>query len=312
MKFTRFVTLLPILVLTVFGCRGVGPDLSVVCAPLKPTADLPHVVLIVFENQNYDGMFGNRHASFFTQFANENALATEFYGNVHPSIGDYFMMTTGQIITNDLFFAELVTADNLVRQFCSAGISWKAYLEDVPEIGYTGDRAYPYAKAHNPFAYFSDVVHTEELRNRMVPYPQLAADLATDSLPSFSLIIPNQFNNTHDCPPNSGCRENVNDDKLDIGDAWLRQNLPPILNNPSFKRNGLLIITFDESWDTDHRHGGGHIMTILAGPLAKKNFKSSTFYQHESILRLVSDVLGVPPTGAAANAPDMSEFLVNP
>jgi hypothetical protein len=71
------------------------------------------------------------------------------------------------------------------------------------------------------------------------------------------------------------------------------------------------IITFDESWDTDNRHGGGHIMTILAGPLAKKNFTSSTFFQLESINRLISNVLGVPQ-GAGANATDMSEFLVNP
>jgi phosphatidylinositol-3-phosphatase len=293
-----------------FGCRGVGPDLAVVCAPLKPAADLPHVILIVFENQNFDGMYGNPHAPFFTSFANENALATEFYGNVHPSIGDYFMMTTGQIITNDLFFAELVTADTLARQFCAAGISWKAYLEDIPEVGYTGDRAYPYAKSHNPFAYFADVVHTPDLRNRMVPYTQLATDLANDTLPSFSLVIPNQFNNTHDCPPNTGCRENVNDDKLEIGDAWLRQALPPILNNPSFQKNGLLIITFDESWDTDPRHGGGHIMTILAGPGVKKGFKSNTFYQHESINRLISETLGVPPQGAGATAPSMSEFFI--
>jgi acid phosphatase len=185
-------------------------------------------------------------------------------------------------------------------------------LEDLPQIGYTGDRAYPYAKPHNPFAYFSEVVHTQDLRNRMVPLTQLATDLANDTLPSFSLIIPNQFNNTHDCPPNTTCRENVNDDKLEIGDAWLSQNVPPILNNPSFKKDGLLIITFDESWDTDSRHGGGHIMTILAGPGVKQQFKSATFYQHESINRLISDTLKIPPQGAGATAPNMSEFLLNP
>ena len=294
------------------GCRGVGPDLSATCAPLRPASELPRVVLMIFENQNHDGMFGNPHAAFFTEFANENALAAEFYGNVHPSIGDYFMITTGQTITNDLNFSELVTEDNLARRFCEAGISWKAYLEDVPEVGYTGDRAYPYAKPHNPFAYFSDVVHTQELRNRMVPLTELAQDLTNDNLPSFSLIIPNQFNNTHDCDPNSGCRENVNDDKLDVGDAWLRRTVLPILENSSFKSNGLLIITFDESWDTDHRHAGGHIMTTLAGPLAKKDFKSSTFYQHESLHRLISELLGVPPLAAGATAPSMAEFLVDP
>src|SRR5919198_4267462 len=87
------------------SCRGVGPDRSVVCAPLKLAADSPHVVLIVLENQNYDGMFGNPHAAFFNSFAAENALATNFFANTHPSLGDYFMMTTGQIISNDLNFA---------------------------------------------------------------------------------------------------------------------------------------------------------------------------------------------------------------
>ena len=52
---------------------------------------------------------------------------------------------------------------------------------------------------------------------------------------------------------------------------------------------------------------------VLAGPLVKQNYVSTTFYQHESVLRLICEYLGLPNTlGKAANAPSMNEFLTQP
>ena len=72
----------------------------------------------------------------------------------------------------------------------------------------------------------------------------------------------------------------------------------------------LLIVVFDEAEDSDTTHGGGHVPAVLVSPLAKAGYQSTTLYQHESTLRLMMEGLGVTDLpGAAASAPDMSEFF---
>src|SRR5437660_3080429 len=95
---------------------------------------------------------------YLNSLASKYGLATQYFANTHPSIGNYFMLTTGQIITNDDGFSGTVSADNMVRHFLSAGKTWKSYAESLPSVGYSGGDAYPYVKRHNPFSYFTDVV----------------------------------------------------------------------------------------------------------------------------------------------------------
>jgi hypothetical protein len=56
--------------------------------------------------------------------------------------------------------------------------------------------------------------------------------------------------------------------------------------------------------------GGGRIATVFAGGPIKHSFQSSTQYQFPSLLRFTLKVLGITDyPGAAAEAPDMDEFL---
>jgi hypothetical protein len=105
----------------------------------------------------------------------------------------------------------------------------------------------------------------------------------------------------------------TNNDKELHGDQWLQQTLSTILSQPSFQKNGLLIISWDESWDNDSRNGGGHIPVILVGPNVRRGYEGNNFMQLESVLRLMCETLQVPNTlGAAASATSMSDFLINP
>ena len=76
------------------------------------------------------------------------------------------MLTTGQLVTNDDGFAGTVGVDNIIRELITAGKTWKSYAESLPSIGYTGGDVYPYAKRHNPFSYFTDVVNSSTQLNR--------------------------------------------------------------------------------------------------------------------------------------------------
>src|SRR5256885_13714751 len=116
-----------------------------------------HVVVVVDENHSYSSVIGSSSMPYLNSLAQKYGLATQYYANTHPSIGNYLMMTTGQIITNSDGDTGTVTADNILRHLLTGGLTWKSYAESLPSVGYTGGNVYPYIQHHNPFTYLSDV-----------------------------------------------------------------------------------------------------------------------------------------------------------
>jgi hypothetical protein len=272
-----------------------------------PMPQFGHVFIVVEENHDYASVIGSSSLPYLNSLANRYGLAVNYYANTQPSIGNYFMLTTGQIITNDSNFNGTVSADNIVRKLTLAGKTWKSYAESLPAAGYTGGDVYPYVKRHNPFAYFSDVIGTPQANN-LVPLSRLTTDLANNQLPNYSFIIPNQLHNAHDCPaatPN--CTEA---DRLAAADNWLSTNIQPLISSLAFQQDGLLLITFDESVDTDTAHGGGHVATLVISSRAKPSFRSASLYQHENTLRTMAEALGLTTfPGAATAALNLAEFI---
>lgn len=256
-----------------------------------------HVFVVVEENNNYSSVIGNSSMPYLNSLANTYGLATQYYANTHPSIGNYFMLTTGKIITNNDSFTGTVTADNVVRHLLTAGKTWKSYEESLPYAGYIQPDTGNYARRHCPLSYFSDVVNSSSEKLNLVPFTQFSSDLASGHLPSYSFITPNLCNDAHNC-------------SLATADAWLKKNIAPLISSSVFKDGGLLIIVFDESAN-DNTHGGGRVAWVAVSPeFSKLKYKSTKLYQHQNTLRLTLQALGLSSfPGAAASASDMSEFF---
>jgi phosphatidylinositol-3-phosphatase len=288
-------------------CAGCGGVSSKVTTTLPPSASADHVFLIVLENHSFGEVIGNPVAPYLNGLATAHSLAADYFANAHPSIPNYFMLTTGNFQTFDDGFTGTINDDNIVRALTGAGKTWKGYIESIPSVGYTGPNAGTYLKRHNPFAYLSNVANSTVQAANMVPFSRLSADLAAGSLPNFIYILPNSQDDAHDCP--GGGSSCTDDQKLAAADAWLKANIDPVINSPKFG-NSVLIITFDESVDTDITGGGGQVMTVLLGPHVKTGFRSSTTYQHQSLLRTMLQLLNVSDMpGASAVAPSMGEFF---
>src|SRR6266705_7155798 len=60
-----------------------------------------HVFIVLEENHSYSSITGSTHVPYLNSLASQYGLATQYYANTHPSLGNYFMLTTGQIITNN-------------------------------------------------------------------------------------------------------------------------------------------------------------------------------------------------------------------
>src|SRR5438046_5847865 len=222
--------------------------------------------------------------------------SSQYYAKPHPSIGNYFELATGQIITNNDSYSTIVTVDNIVRRLLAAGKTWKSYAEDLPSVGYTGGDVGGYARKHNVFALLSDVANDSVQRRNLVPFTQFATDLAGGTLPHFSNIVPNLCNDAHDC-------------SLTTADTWLRNNIGPLLASATFQQDGLLIIVFDEA-GSDNTNGGGRIAWVVVRPKAKVGYQSTTLSQPQSHLPRTHEAWGVTQLpGAAATAPWMTEFF---
>ncbi|GAC1429062.1 MAG: alkaline phosphatase family protein [Terriglobales bacterium] len=259
------------------------------------------------ENHSFQDVVGNSGMPYFNGLIAKYGLATQYYADTHPSLPNYFMLTTGATIATDDRFSATVTQDNAIRALIGSGKTWKCYAESLPSAGYVGPSVYPYIKDHNPCTYFSDVTNSSTLAANIVPFTQLASDISNSALPDYGLIVPNLNNDAHDCPPGmSACDDAA---KLANTDQWMKTNLDPFLKSAAFN-DSLVIITFDEGEPTDTAHGGGHVATVIVSPKSKAAYQSTTLYQHESTLRLMLKVLGVSDLpGAAASAPDMGEFF---
>jgi hypothetical protein len=264
------------------------------------------VAVIVFENASYSDIVGSANMPYLNSVISRYGLATNYFANAHGSIGDYFMLTTGKIITDNWLFEGVISDDNLVREIANSGKSWKAYAESIPSAGYLGPTQFPYYRIHVPFVYFSDVVNDSARALNIVPFTQLATDLQNNMLPDLLFIVPNEINDMHSCRK-PGCKLG---DRERVSDTWLSTNIKPLLQDADFQSSGLLIITFDEASNTDSRHGGGQVACVLASANIKPGYRSTVFYQHQDVLALVGKALrlGTIP-GAGATADPMKEFF---
>ena len=268
--------------------------------PAAKSVRFGHVMLVVEENHDYADIVGSTSMPYLNSLANQYGLATNYFANGHPSIPNYFEMTTGETLTliDALTPHDFpVSADNVVRELLASGKTWKSYAEDLPTVGYTGGDTGKYAVRHNPLAYMTDVQNDTAQDQNLVPFTQFAVDASAANLPDYSFIVPNLCDNAHDCP-------------LTTADNWLKANLDPVIHSAWFEKDGLLIIVFDEASNDDFTKGGGHVVTVVVSPLSKPAYKSIAFYQHQSVLRLMLEGLGVTKLpGDAATAPPMWEFF---
>lgn len=293
------------MVLLLPGCGGGGGSKKMPAAPSSGTIPQSrHVVLVMEENQSYTSVVGNTSVwPSYNNLIHNGALATNYYADIHGSISDYFMLTTGQILTNDDGSTKVWDVDNIARHMLGTGVSFKVYAEGIKQ-GYLGGDNGDYVIRHNPFAMLSDVANNPQVANAvLMPFSQFTADQANDNLPEFSFIVPSVNDDAHNGSPQQA-------------DSWLQSNIvAPLLNDKAFQAggDGVLIVVFDESAATDVANGGGHVATVFWGPRVKAGYtqQSTYLYLHESMLHTVMMLLNLPdPPGAAANAPSMGEFFV--
>jgi acid phosphatase len=255
-----------------------------------------HIFVIIMENHGYDEIIGNSQAPFINQLAGRYGVATNYVSVAHPSLPNYLALTGGETfgITTDCTDCFQQAPNLVVDRVFASGRSWRAYMESMPSPGYLGD-AYPYMQKHDPFVYYDDVRTNPAQLGNVVPYEQLATDLAkVETTPAFGWITPNMVNDMHD-------------GTVAQGDTWLSAEVPKLLAAPAWtEQQSLLVIT----WDEDDNAPGNQVATLVIARQVGAGFRSAVAYNHYSLLRTIEVAWGLAPlTANDAQATVMSDFF---
>lgn len=294
---------LPLFVSALLGVFGLSASAALAAA--VPRYD--HVFLIIEENEGFDQIIGNK-APILNALAADYGLATDYRGVADPSEPNYVAMLGGDFfgIANDdpyWFPANSVDADNLMSQVERAGKTWKAYFQGMPYLGYRGycypdkcngipDADTQYVAKHNGIVNFINMQTPRQLAH-MVPFAQLADDLAADAVPSLSYIVPDECHDSHGAPPwcvDSGPLNSVQQSRLIAQMDQFAGNIVDKITSSSTWRTGnnAIVITSDEG-----NNATSKIVTIVIANHGPRGVTDDTSYDHYSLLASLQQAFGL-------------------
>jgi phospholipase C len=309
-----------------------------------------HIFIIVAENKGYDLVIGPRTAApNINRLAQQYGLASQFFAEVHPSEGNYIAMLAGDTLgihDDDAYYCKpgthdtwctkshrsdyvdhTFTARSLMDQLQEHGLTWKAYMESLPESGSlvvrwpTADKPVAgvpqqlYAAKHNGFLNFRAVQQDPARSSRIVDFAALYQDLANGDMPNYAHIVPNQCNDMHgrdegaDVP--ADCRKGNVHELIARGDRVIGELVTRIMTSTVWRSpdNTAIVITFDEN-DKEERKGpdqgccgndpesaanagGGRIPTVVITNHGPRGVVDDTPYNHYSLLRTTEAAFGI-------------------
>jgi len=316
-----------------------------------------HVFVINYENENSDETWGDTsEAPFLAKtLRRKGVLLTSYYGTAHNSLPNYLAQISGQApnpstqsdcqtyldFTRTAPHAALEQAvgtgcvyprsvKTLPRQLSRARVTWQAYLQDMPhpcthprlnalDPTQHARKGHNYAVRHNPFVYFHSIIDKPTYCAAHVkPLKRLTRRIAhARTTPRLAYITPDLCADGHDDPCADGRKGG-----LRRFDAFLRVWGPRILDSPAFRKDGMLVITADESEtpfaDSDAccdeqtgpnttapgilGPGGGKVGALVISRWTEPGTWSTTPYNHYSLLASLEELFRVPKIGMARQA----------
>jgi hypothetical protein len=299
-------------------------------------------------NDNYVSMISGQGPN--PQNQADCQIYDDFVGAVPPATG---LPWDGQAVGSGCVYPQNV--QTVANQLTENGFSWKGYMEDMGNVASreapvcgrpalnTQDKTQSavagdgYVSRHDPFVYFHSIVDDQTYCDARVvplgsPTGQLPAgtpagttgldkDLQdVTTTPNLSFIVPNVCDDGHDFPCTN--QPSGASARADM-DAFLSTWVPKITQSPAFQKDGLLVVTFDESGGPQSDSssccneipgpdtplpgitglGGGRVGAVLLSPFIKAGTVSNVGYNHYSLLASLEKTFGLPRLGYAASAP---------
>jgi hypothetical protein len=326
----------------------------VVAAHLAALPPIGHVFVINIENKSFGSTWGRySQAPYLAQTLRaQGVLLTHYYGTAHHSLGNYVAQISGQgpdyatqhdcgrytrfrsagstvapqqVVGNGCVYPASVKT--LAGQLTASGRTWRGYLEDMgtpcqrPKLGAIDPwrAARPgeqYATRHNPFVYFRSITaHPASCKAHVRSLSALSTDLKQVSTTrTLSYITPDLCHDGHDRTCADG-----GPGGLKAVNSFLKTWVPRIRSSPAFRKDGMLVITADESDSSASAccsegpgpnaprpgitgMGGGRVGALVLSPYVTGGATSATPYNHYSLLASLEKMFGLSRLGYARTA----------
>jgi hypothetical protein len=321
------------------------------------TGTLPpvgHVFVVNIENKGFATTWGPHSAAPYLArtLRAKGTLLTQYYGTAHHSLGNYIAQISGQgpdgatqhdcsvysrfQVTGPVRAPQQVVGNGCVYpagvgtlpgQLVAAGLGWRGYMQDMAtpcqhsrlgarERWATATPREQYATRHNPFMYFRSITgRPTYCKAHDKPLSALGKDLQrTSTTRALSYITPDLCHDAHD----ASCADG-GPGGLRAANAWFKTWIPRIMQSPAFRKDGMLVITADESEGVtqDSRAccgegpgpnaqrpgiegpGGGRIGALVISPYVAAGGTSTTPYNHYALLGSIEDLFGLGRLGYA-------------
>jgi hypothetical protein len=203
-----------------------------------------------------------------------------------------------------------VETATIADQLTVGRFSWSAYVEGMtdPATGEPGSCVYPgagepypaaeggYTATRNPFVFFHSLLDLGDCASNDLPLTEFDKALRKpDSTANVVYVTPGLCNagSTSECPEGQ------------VGgpaaaDAFLAAWVPKILASPAYKKDGLLIVTFDQVDPVAPPSGSAtKVGTLLLSRFLSPGATDAKPYDPYSLLRSTDDIFGLPHLGAA-------------
>jgi acid phosphatase len=236
--------------------------------------------VIWLENTDYPKAIGDPNLSYL---ASKGITLSNYYAVTHPSQPNYMASVGGDTfgLGDDNFHCLPSNISSIVDLLEDKGISWGEYQEDMPYSGFGGfawtnqqNGANDYVRKHNPLVLYDSVTKNTQRLACLKNLTMFYNDLNANQLPQWMFITPNMTSDGHDT-------------SVTTAGAWTRAFLEPLMNNPNFMNNTLILIT----WDENHTYPiKNKVLGILLGDAVPGDLVGSTdsnIYTHYSELATV-------------------------
>lgn len=236
---------------------------AVRAAAAEPVPRVDRIVVVILENRAYAQIIRNEEAPFINELAGRGAMFVNSRAIRKPSQPNYLALFSGSTQGIKDDRKHLLDAPTLATALAGSGKSFAGYAEKRAK------------RKHKPWETFKG----------QASYGQDISQFPGqfDQLPDVSFVIPDDRNNMHN-------------GSVGTADAWLKTHLGGYLDYCRDHRC-LLILTFDEPG----RGKKDTIPTIIAGSQVKAGAYAQRI-DHYSVLRTITDAMGIGPLGESAKA----------
>ncbi|KAM0284538.1 hypothetical protein ACHAQH_001904 [Verticillium albo-atrum] len=278
--------------------------ITLVSSDYIPGRTYDRFISIWLGKQNHKDVVNDPHIA---ELKDQGILLTSYYAQTHPAQPNYLAAIAGDYfgLDHDETFRVPIKVSTVVDLFDWRGLSWKAYMEDLPGPGYMGSASdsrgsgndpWEYVRSHNPFATFDSINLNGTRLLNLQSLADFHADVAASTVPQYAFLVPNLSNSGRNT-------------SLTHATSWASSLIRPLLAPGTLKGRTLILLTYDEAADPLDPNRVTALLLGSAIPRSVRGTQDGTFYTHYSQLASLQFNWATPHLGRYDAGANMFQFL---